>query len=246
MFCGATTPLHDLDIHSTVTDHSYMLVIVPEPIIQLGQEVSAIWPLIVILVGAMTIIYKRLTIVVRKTITNTIADSVNQSIEPLRKEFQTNSGKTVKDDLVAIRGAMRDAETQRLEQYGKLDAKIDNLSESFQASGARLLALTSSSKSAYYEIDENANLTYVNDAYLMLFDLSFKEAMSGAWRTRVHPDDLSSLERAVDHAMKTRSEWTHTFRVIRRDGSIVTTTVNAFPIMEGSDFVGFTGALRWW
>lgn len=240
-FYGVTTPLNDLDIHQTITDYSCMLIIVPEPIIQLGQEVSAVWPLIVVVVSALTIVYKRLNISLCKTITN----SVNQGIEPLKKEFETNSGKTVKDDLVAIRVAMVDAETRRLEQYKKLDLKIDDLSEDFQATGARLLALTSSSKSAYYEIDENANLTYVNDAYLMLFDLSFKEAMNGVWRTRVHPDDLSSLERAADHAMKTRSEWTHTFRVIRRDGSIVTATVDAFPIMEGNDLVGFTGALRW-
>lgn len=224
-----------------------------ESVRSFGNYVGDIWPIFVLLIAAGGGYFK-----LRKNFNESLKDSivktVQSEIEPIKEQFKNNGGSSMKDAIDRIDNklienvnqmhvAMDFAQKERLEQLLELNNKMDNLSEAIQYTASRINVITANSDYAYYEIDENAKITYVNDGYLDLFGMTLKQAENNEWANYIHPDDLSRLQRSADSALRNKTDWTCDFRIITKDGVTKAVTARAFPLWEGKDFAGFAGAM---
>jgi len=201
-----------------------------------GDIVGNIWPLFVLaaaLFGGIKVMWKN----VKREFTTI----VETNIEPLRKEVTPNGGGSMKDSV------------KRVEELGaklgdKLDMLVNGVDEAKQiatSNGSRLSAVIASIEAAYYEMDAAGSVIDVNDAYLELFNITEKQALSTVnWRNNISDDDLRAIDLSGEHAVKSKSDWYSTFTV-NRDGVSIPVTARAKPIFNGTELVGFSGAMSY-
>lgn len=231
----------------------------PEWLQQFGGELGNAWPVFVAVIAIIGALYKLMGRIVKKVLHETVVSEIrplNEKVDSIQEQFKNNGGSSMKDavdkvnrkldenkaDLVVQLNSTRE---EMLVVNAERDKRLAQIHEDLMLQNSRIAALTANTNAAYYEIDENADLTYVNDNYLELFQVTLQEAMSNQWRKWIDPADLSRVDRSAQSALRNRGDWTCDFTVIRRDGTKVKVIARAFPIWDGEDFAGYAGAMTW-
>lgn len=138
-----------------------------------------------------------------------------------------------------------DAERHKVEQAYRTEMRcaVGELQKQVAGIMPRVSALTANANAAYYEIDADAQLTYVNDKFLELYGMTEAEALQNTWREHVVPEDLARVEESGRLAMEHQREWICRFDVIRPGGERVEVSARGFPIVHDGVLHGFAGAM---
>lgn len=196
-----------------------------------GNSLHDYWE-VLLLVGAVLGASVRFT---RRLLAKEIAQVgqiVEEKISPIRAEVTTNGGGSIKDVVKRLEEGQTSI-TDKLEHLGSIATKNEG----------RLSAVTANLPAAYYEMDAVGNVTYVNDSYLKLYDITEQEALhSQNWRTHISNDDLSLIDRSGAKALETQTDWFCSFSVIR-DGVSIPVTARAKALFTNGVFSGYSGAM---
>lgn len=252
-----------LGLLAAVLSYSTFLVsavdIIPDFLEDLGTELSHIWPVLLVLGFVGGIIWRFAKHTVKTSLTQVMHDTVVTEIRPIQEkvkaieeQFQNNGGSSLKDAVDKVNAKLDDnnqqvidTRTEMLSINAKRDKKLTQIHEDLLVQNSRISALAANSNAAYYEIDENAKLTYVNDKYLELYGMTYQQAMGNNWRNYIDIEDLDRVDRSAQSALRNRSDWTCDFNIVRTDGTKIAVVARAFPIWEGEDFAGYAGAMTW-
>jgi|GEM_PF-1544726 len=90
--------------------------------------------------------------------------------------------------------------------------------EALRTSEARFRLLSEASPVGICMADKLGLCTYVNPRWEEMSGLKFEESLGDGWTRIVHPHDRSTLSEAWSRSVKTNSEFTGEFRIVRPDG----------------------------
>src|SRR5574343_1427760 len=127
----------------------------------LGSWFSRVWPLFVIM-GVVAGVGRRIT----KVVLDGIDAKMDAKLQPITTELNTNGGSTLKDAVNRIESNLVDISKAATEAIA-----VSTVNKS------RLDAVVSGMDTAYYEMNEHGVVTFVNDSYLRLFELTMNEAL---------------------------------------------------------------------
>jgi len=125
----------------------------------------------------------------------------------------------------AIQGAIIDI-TKRRQAEEKYRSILEDMEES------------------YFETDLPGNYTFVNDAWCRALGYSREEAIGMSFRKVIAEEDIDEVFRAFNQVYRTKEALKRGLvcRVVRKDGSIGTSELSAFPLWdERGEIIGFRG-----
>ncbi|NYI02341.1 EAL domain-containing protein [Cupriavidus plantarum] len=77
--------------------------------------------------------------------------------------------------------------------------------------------------------DEHGQITEASQRWTSLTGVRAEDALGAGWQQRVHPDDLEHVTREWAHAVATRREFVHDYRLRLQDGAYRWFRAHAFP-----------------
>lgn len=209
---------------------------------QFGDGLARIWPLF-IAIGAMFGGLKYAWRRVRKE----LEEVIDAKTEPMRAEMQPNGGGSLKDAVNRTEAGVHEIranQAQTTKLANDIVGEVQSLRTDMRLEVARQKALIAASSGGYYEIDENAKLTYINDAYLTITGLGYLDAMADGWKNVIDPRDLDHITRSTAFALQNKVEWSDRFRIRRpTDGKHLLIQAKAVPMIDGTTFKGFAGVI---
>lgn len=222
-----------------------LLGVIPDFLEEFGEEISHFWPIIV-LIGTLIGVWRWTIRYANKKINLTITEHLDEKLKPIVQETQPNGGGSMKDVVNKTKDALDEFRLKYSNDEREKRALLKELAGEVRSDRARIHALIANLHTAYFEIEENAKITYVNDSYLTLFGISYQEALLGNWRQYIHPDDLAEVDDSANRAFSSRTDWGKEFRIIRKtDRKIFRVYTHSFPLIdEAGNFMGYTGSIR--
>lgn len=223
----------------------FLIAVIPDFLEDLGDEIGHFWPIIVF-IGTAIGVWRWAIRYTNKKLDTTISDHLEQQLKPILQETQPNGGGSMKDVLNKTRDTLEEFRDKYATDEKEKRAILKELTSEVKGDRARIRALIANLHTAYFEIDQDAKITYVNDSYLKLFGVSYQEAMQGLWRQSIHPDDIAEVDESVNRAFQARTDWGKEFRVIRKtDRKIFRVFTQSFPLIdEAGVFMGYTGSIK--
>lgn len=210
---------------------------------EIGGSLQQLWPIGVFFLGLYGLgrrLFKRFEGSVAQIVTD-IEAVVEAKIAPIRAEVTYNGGGSMKD-------AVRRLEVGQSNINDRLDRgneTLDHLSAQESKNEGRLQVVTTNLPAAYYEMDALGNVTAVNDAYLVLFQLTEEEALnSQEWRRCISAADLDQIDRSGQQSMMSHKDWYCTFTV-SRNGIDIPVVGRAKALFTNDVFSGFSGAMTY-
>lgn len=86
-------------------------------------------------------------------------------------------------------------------------------------SEARYRELAALAPVGIFESDASGACTFVNQTWLSITGLSYREALGWGWTTALHPDDVARVESSWRVAAREGREWNEAYRYRRADGT---------------------------
>ena len=199
--------------------------LVPQALEDLGGEISAAWPIMVLLMLVLPVLWR--------LVKWGFGEMLTKQLEPILREVKPNGGSSMKDAVDAVRTDV----SRVAEGVAHIGRKVEN-------QDARTRALASALLAAYYETDESGEVTYVNDAYCTLTGLTHGEAMRGRLKEVVSSQHDEQLQAEIDAAMKSERMIAYNFDIVHATtGDVVTVTLRAYPIFDENGFAGHAGTI---
>jgi two-component system, sensor histidine kinase and response regulator len=141
-------------------------------------------------------------------------------------------------DTLELRVAER---TKELEQEIVERRKAE---ESLRVSEEQLRTLSEAAPVGIFRTSLNGGAGYANPALLNLLGLDSESATGLGWMRAIHPEDGEYLRRLRTEAMESGREYSASFRVLRKDGSIRLAELHAKPTrMEAGNVVNREGRM---
>jgi PAS domain S-box-containing protein len=108
----------------------------------------------------------------------------------------------------------------------------------------RFRILATVSPVGIYQTDANGKVTYVNEKWCAITDLSAMESMGDGWRQALHPEDREEVEENWSELLRTEGIYKNEQRYQRKDGGSVFCLVQVLPVInENEEVVGFVGTV---
>ncbi|HEX6433667.1 MAG TPA: PAS domain S-box protein, partial [Gemmatimonadales bacterium] len=113
-----------------------------------------------------------------------------------------------------------------------------------RTSEARFQAMAESSPLGIFITDPDGDCSYTNPAYQRIAGLAQHQALGSGWSEAIHPDDRQRVFDEWYDAARRRVPFRSEHRFAHRDGSVVSTRVNAAEISDGERLMGYVGLVE--
>lgn len=116
--------------------------------------------------------------------------------------------------------------------------------ENRKTSEAKFKSYTEKSPIAVFTTDLSGRYTYVNETWLKLTGLFFKEALSPTgWSKAVHPDDLKNINKNWYKSVKSNGKWKYEYRFInKKTNKIIWVEATAKELFnDKNELIGYLG-----
>lgn len=159
-------------------------------------------------------------------------DFLEHKMVSIEKEFKTNGGSTVKDDLkkisVNVDAALVEAKTNGV-KLTELDLRL-KISEECDPT-------------LIFKLDATGKCIYCNQSFYSFFGFSERDILGFNWENKIDEKDLRVVQEKWKRAIETQTQFLNTHTVIDSDKVKTVCRVIGLPIVLDGTLKGFYGTV---
>lgn len=130
------------------------------------------------------------------------------------------SGDLVDVEVHAVPLSLESGEQNVLALYQDITERVQ-AQRAVQESEEMFRTLSATAPVGIVLLDDQGNLTYVNEHYLRITGLNVNDARGNAWKTVIHPEDLRRVCEIREKAIANGEDYAMSYRYLNRDGRTV-------------------------
>jgi PAS domain S-box-containing protein len=135
-------------------------------------------------------------------------------------------------------------ETERSIALAKAKSEVEERNAMLRKSEERFRAISTLSPVGIFRSDPLGRVTYVNEKWLEIADLSLEEAMGTGWHRSLHPESKEKIAVAWDAAVRHCEKYVCEQLYLKKDGTTTTCYVQALPEFDHEgDLVSYIGTV---
>lgn len=169
-------------------------------------------------------------------------DNLEEKFVFVEREFKTNGGSTLKDDVKKIDVNVNRALLQALENGKSVALQNKKITEL----EIRLKIAEEYDPNIIFKMNEHGGCYYANHSFYDYFGFDESDIKDFNWEDRVNQEELPEIRRRWDRAYETKSQFSSVQTIIKANGKEVVCKVTAVPILIGEEgvFKGFHGTMK--